>query len=155
MKSLVVFYSRSGTTKKAAEAISRALECNIEEIVDTKSRKGLFGWLRSGRDAMRKKLTVIQPTKLNLAEVDIVIIGTPNWGNLLAPAIRTYIEQNKASFKKVAFFCTAGGSSFEKPFKELELICGKSPQNVLGLRQEEVKKGEITEKINQFIAKLS
>lgn len=155
MKSLVVFYSRSGTTKKVGEAISKALECNIEELIDTANRKGLFGWLRSGRDAMRKRLTVIQPIKLNPNEVDIVIIGTPNWGNMLAPAIRTYIEQNKVSFKKVAFFCTAGGSNFEKPFKELELICGKSPQNVLGLKQDEVKKGDITDKINQFIAKLS
>ncbi len=155
MKSLIVFYTRSGTTKKAGEAISRVLECNIEEIVDTANRKGLFGWLRSGRDAMRKRMTTILPAKLNPADYDIVIMGTPNWGGLPAPAIRTYIEQNKSKFKKVAFFCTAGGSSFEKTFKELELIYGKPPQNVLGLRQEEVKRGDITEKINQFIAKLS
>ena len=155
MKSLVVFYSRTGTTKKVGEAIGKALGCNIEEIIDTANRKWLFGWLRSGRDAMRKKLTVIHPIKLNPAEVDIVIIGTPNWGNLLAPAIRTYIEQNKASFKKVAFFCTAGGSNCENVFKELELLCGKSPVGVLGIRQKEAKANEITDKINQFIAKLS
>jgi len=155
MKSLIVFYTRSGTTKKAGEAIARVLECNIEEIIDTKTRKGLFGWLRSGRDAMRKRMTTILPIKLNPADYDVVIMGTPNWGGLPAPAIRTYIEQNKSKFKKVAFFCTAGGSNFENTFKELELICEKSPQNVLGLRQKEVKKGEMTEKINQFIVRLS
>jgi flavodoxin len=155
MKSLVVFYTRSGTTKKVGEAISRVLECNIEEIVDTANRKGLFGWLRSGRDATRKRLTTILPTKLNPADYDIVIMGTPNWGALPAPAIRTYIEQNKSKFKKIAFFATSGGSNNEGTFKELALICGKSPHNVLGLRQKEVKRGDITEKINQFIAKLS
>jgi len=155
MKSLVVFYTRSGTTKKVGEAIGRVLKCNVEEIIDTAHRKGPFGWLRSGRDAMRKKLTVIQSIKFNPVDYDIVIMGTPNWGGLPAPATRTYIEQNKSKFKKVAFFCTAGGSNFEKTFKELELICGHSPQNVLGLRQKEVKKGDITEKINSFITKLS
>jgi hypothetical protein len=73
---------------------------------------------------------------------------------MLAPAIRTYVEQTKSNFKKVAFFATSGSGNNEALFKELELICGKQPQNILGIKQKEVKKGDITEKINQFIAKI-
>ncbi len=59
-KSLVVFYSRTGTTKRVAESISNLLKCDVEEIVDRKNRKGPLGYLKSESDAMSKKLTVIK-----------------------------------------------------------------------------------------------
>ena len=58
MKPLVVFYSRTGTTKKVGEALADLLQCDSEELIDTKKRKGPLGFLRSGRDATRNKLTV-------------------------------------------------------------------------------------------------
>ena len=63
MKPLVVFYSRTGTTKKVAETISSILKCDVEEVFDTKNRAGVLGWLRSGRDAGSKKLTAIDKAK--------------------------------------------------------------------------------------------
>lgn len=44
---LVVYYSRSGTTRKLAQAISQELHCDLEEITETRSRNGLVGYLRS------------------------------------------------------------------------------------------------------------
>ena len=41
-KSLVVFYSRTGTTKRVAESISNLLKCDVEEVIDTKSRNNTF-----------------------------------------------------------------------------------------------------------------
>ena len=58
MKPLVIFYSRTGWTKKVAENISKNLNCDIEEVVDHKKRNGLFRFITSGRDAMKKKTTV-------------------------------------------------------------------------------------------------
>ncbi len=63
MDTLVVYYSRSGHTKKAAEALSNVLECDIEEVVDTTNRDGPIGYLRSGYQAIRKKSTPIKKTK--------------------------------------------------------------------------------------------
>ena len=40
---LVVYYSRSCTMRKIAEALSEALTCDLEEIVKAKSRSGFFG----------------------------------------------------------------------------------------------------------------
>lgn len=154
MKSLVVFYTRSGTTKKATEAISRVLECNVEEIVDTKNRKGLFGWLRSGRDAMRKRTTIIQPIKHNPADYDIVIMGTPVWGGMPAPAIRTYITQNKDNLKKVAFFCTCGSSGMDKTFAELGKLCSKDPIALLDVNAKEIKSGGFGDKVKHFTGKI-
>ena len=104
MKPLVVFYSRTGTTKKVAESLKKLLKCDSEEILDVKSRKGPIGYLMSGREASMKKLARIKETKKNPSFYDIVLIGTPVWAGTMSTPVRTYISQNKVNFKKVAFF---------------------------------------------------
>ena len=63
MKPLVVFYSRTGVTKEVGEHISKLLKCDKEEILDIKSRAGPLGYIRSGREAMRKQTPNIKPLK--------------------------------------------------------------------------------------------
>jgi len=60
MTILILFYSRTGTTKKVANLISENLNCDNEEIFDTKNRKGFFGYIKSAKDAMRKNLTILE-----------------------------------------------------------------------------------------------
>jgi len=106
MKSLVVFYSRTGTTREVVEAISGLLQCDLEEVLDTKNRAGILGYLRSGSDAFLKRLAAIKETRTDPALYDIVIIGTPIWAYVMSSPIRTYLSRNKNRFKQVAFFCT-------------------------------------------------
>jgi flavodoxin len=131
MKTLVVYYSRSGNTKKIAEEISNKVKCDIEEIIDNKNRKGLIGWLISGRDAHSKKLTTISEIKKDPSKYDVVAIGTPIWAGLMAPAVRTYINENKGKFKNVAFFCTCGSSGDVKTFEDMEDYIGITPLSKL------------------------
>jgi flavodoxin len=57
MKILIVYYSRTGRTKKIAEKIQYRLNADIDEISDTKNRAGILGWLSAGRDAGSRRLT--------------------------------------------------------------------------------------------------
>ena len=114
MKILVVFYSRSGKTKKVAGKISELLKCEIEEIIDMKNRKGIPGFLSAGTDANLRKLTAIKEIKNNPSLYDLVIVGTPIWSSNISTPIRTYLFLYKEEFKKVAFFCTRLGLDFKK-----------------------------------------
>lgn len=109
VKSLMVFYSRTGTTRKAAEEISNLLKSDIEEVIDMKNRTGALGWFISGIDAALKRLTVIKETKNDPASYDVVVLGTPVWVGTMSSPIRTFISQNKGHLRKVAF-CTCGDS---------------------------------------------
>ena len=154
MKILVVYYSRTGTTKKVAETIASDLKCDSEEIIDTKNRSGFWGYLKSGRDAMKKRLTILEPIKKNPASYDLVVIGTPIWAWAVSAPVRTYIVQNADKFKKVAFFCTMGGSGDIKAFKEMESISGKTAIASLGLRQSDVKNDSYKGKVDKFIEEI-
>ncbi|MFX1392136.1 MAG: flavodoxin family protein [Promethearchaeota archaeon] len=150
MTSLVLFYSRTGTTKKIAELISEKLSCDYEEIFDTKNRQGFFGWLRSGKDAMRKKLTILKKINKNPALYDLIIIGTPIWASNMSTPIRTYITETKDKLKNVAFFCTEGSKGGEKCFKMMADLSDKKPVATLEINRKDIKKKIHIEKINDF-----
>lgn len=155
MKILVVYYSRTGTTKKVAEMIAQKLGAEVEEIKDTVDRRGAKGYLISGRDAMKKKLTTLQPVAKNPADFDLVITGTPIWGWNMSVPVRTYVTEQKDNFKSVAFFCTMGGSGNKKAFLEMAEIIGKSPKSTLALTTKEVVSGDIEAAVASFAEKLS
>lgn len=155
MKTLVTYYSRTGTTRKVGEEIAKKLGAEIEEIKDTVDRSGAKGYLISGRDAMKRRLTKLEPAKSDLSEFDLVIIGTPIWGWNMSVPVRTFIIENKDKFKNVAFFCTMGGSGNERAFSEMEKIIGKKPKVTLALKTIEVVKDSFLEKVQKFISDLN
>ena len=122
MKSLVVYYSRSGNTRFVAEKISQKIGGDIEEIIDKKRRKGPLGFVIGGFDATRGRKTDIAEMKKSPRDYDLIVVGTPMWNKRITPAVRTYIEDNKFSEKRVALFCTNNGSQSEWVFKTLKEI---------------------------------
>ena len=106
MKSLVVYYTRTGNAKFVAETIAAELGSDTEEIVDQKKRAGPLGWVSAGRDSTQEKEAQIVPTKLSPQNYALIVIGTPIWAWRPTPAIRTYLKQNDLSGKKIALFFT-------------------------------------------------
>ena len=153
-KCLVVFYSRTGTTRKVAGQIAQALGCATEELTDTKGRAGVLGFIKGGWDAFRKKLTRIGEVANDPADFELVVLGTPVWAGSMTPAVRTYLTEQKDRLPHVAFFLTTGGSGIERTFRHMEELCGKPPKATLDLRQKEVLKGDPAAAIRAFVEKL-
>jgi flavodoxin len=114
MRSLVVFYSRTGNSKFVAEQVVSELSADTEEVVDLKNRRGWFGFIRAGYDATRGKETIIEKTQKAPKDYDLIVVGTPVWNSRLTPAIRTYLKENDLSQKRIALFSTNEGRGSEK-----------------------------------------
>lgn len=143
---LVIYYSRTGNTKKVGKEIARIKKADIEEVIDLRDRKRkIIGWIISGRDASLKKTTEIKYSK-DPSDYEKVFIGTPVWAWTLTPAIRTYLSQN--NFKKVYFFCTHGGQK-GKTFEEMEKL-SKKPEATLEIHEKELNSKETLDKIKEF-----
>jgi len=154
MKALVVFYSRTGNTKRMAEEISQILDAEIEELYEAKDRKGTGGWIVSGMDARLKRKTNLRKTEKDPSLYDLVILGTPTWANTLSTPIRSYIHQNSNNFKKVAFFVTSGLGSMKSAmgiYKEMANLCGKEPVAFLSLGMKDIQR-EHFNKVEDFVA---
>ncbi|MBU0757767.1 MAG: hypothetical protein KKF44_06875 [Nanoarchaeota archaeon] len=153
MKTLIAYYSRSGNTQKVAEKLKNELNCDIERIVDKKSRKGVMGFILGGKDAIKKNLTQINPVEHEPHEYDLVLVGTPNWGNTMAPAMRTYLHENILD-KKAAFFTTAGSSAPERITSALKDMAPKAKVvATINLVADDFKKG-YDERLKKFVEKL-
>ncbi len=162
MKILIVFYSKTNITKELAEDIFQKLSDNniyskMDIIIDKKNRKGVFGFIIGGRDAMKKNLTEITYNISDVSTYDMVLIGTPVWANTLTPAVRTYLEKNKQSFKRVSFFSTAGGEKFEKTFKDMQDIIDVKPESMLGIMRKQIHSQKIycQSLIDQYVSKIT
>jgi len=154
MNSLVVYYSRTGKTKKVGNLISEKLSCDMEEIFDTKKRSGILGFIKAGKDAMRKKLTILKEIDKNPDLYDLVIIGTPIWASNMSTPIRTYISEHKDKFKNVAFFCTEGSRGGVKCFENMEKLSNKKPMAMLEINKKEIKKEIYIDKIKDFVEEI-
>lgn len=153
-KILVVFYSRTNTTKKIARELAGQLNADTEEIRSVKDYKGPIGYLMAGREATLKKPATIEPPTKNPADYDLVVIGTPIWSFNVASPVRTYLEQQKNKIKKTAFFCTMGGSGDVRAFTSMSELSGQKPLAALSLKTKEVVKNEYAEKIKSFLNKI-
>lgn len=148
-KILVVFYSRTGNTKKVANEIAAILNADICEIKGCKY-EGVSGYIKAGYQAIKNKKPCITIDK-NPEDYDLIIIGTPNWGSTLASPVRAFIDGKE--FENVAYYCLQGGRGGEKILEELENLCGKSIARMI-INDRELKNDVHKTKINEFCEKI-
>jgi flavodoxin len=152
MKTLVVFYSRSGSTKKIAQTLAKKLGADLDEIIDHTDRSGIKGWLLAGRDAMKQSLTDIS-VKKDPKKYDLIVVGSPVWAWTGAPAVRTYLTKYKSQIKKVAIFTTSGSDAPDKTVASLEGVLGQKSIAFTGFTGAELSQNHDS-KLNDFVKKL-
>jgi flavodoxin len=123
MKTLVVYFSLTGSTEFVAKIISEQLKADLCEVVDKKHKKGKLIYLKGGSASIREKLTKIEVTR-SIENYDLIIVGSPIWAGKITPAIRTFLSLNDFSKKKGAFFITLGGKKPEKSLVNMRKTTG-------------------------------
>jgi len=87
----VVYFSRSNTSKRIAEEISKNLNCSIVQVTDDKNWDGLFGYIKAGfYSSTNKKVEITINGTLD--NVDEYIVVTPLWAGGIAPATKVFLE---------------------------------------------------------------
>ena len=154
MKGLIVYFSRTGRTRRVAEAIQSHTGFDIEEIKEAKGRGGPIGWLKSGMESTRKMLPQIEAPQYDQTSYDLVVIGTPIWASNMSSPVRAYVTKHGPDIKATALFCTGDGNDPEMVFTPITELLGKEPVATLGLIGEEREGETATRKIEAFVAKL-
>jgi menaquinone-dependent protoporphyrinogen IX oxidase len=151
---LVVFYSRTGFTRAVAQDLARVLKADLEELIDLTNRQGILGYLRSGFDAAFRRLTQLRPLSTKPEAHDLVVVGTPIWNASISSPVRTFLINHKAALKRVAFFCTYGGSGQERVFRQMAEVCGKAPLATMAVRDREMGGAMQATRLREFVDRL-
>lgn len=140
-KTLVVFFSRTGTTRHLAESIARAVHAEVEELREVKSRRGLFGWLRSGYEGTYRRSAEPLPLQHDLRQYDLVFVGSPTWNKALASPVRGFLQRHRAELRHVALFATCGGQGASDVLAQMAELLPRPPLATLAMLEHDVKHG--------------
>ena len=112
MKIGIVYYSRTGNTRKAAHLLEEKFkkgdtEVDLIEIEHVKRP----GFLTAGRSAMKQEEVPIKNTDFDMKKYDILIIGSPTWAGNPSPFVKGFMNKaENIKNKKIAVFSTCSGS---------------------------------------------
>ena len=125
-KTLVAYFSATGTTEKAAKVVAEVTGGTLYEIQPAKKYTAAdLDWHdKASRSSVEMSDSKSRPalySKLgSLAEYDTIYIGFPIWWNLAPRIINTFIESGDFVGKTVIPFATSGSSSISNAEKELQ-----------------------------------
>ena len=127
-KTLVAYFSATGTTEKVANMIAEATGGELYKIQPEKEYSAAdLDWTvptsRSCKEnADPKSRPAFKKTKDSLDGYDTIYLGFPNWWNGAPRIINTFVEAYGLKGKKVVPFMTSGGSDIvnsEQTLKKL------------------------------------
>lgn len=91
MKSIVLFYSYGGHTKKVAEKLARTQGAELVEIQTLKHKSKFLTFLVDCPKAMLRKSTPIHPIQQDLSGYDLITLAAPVWASNPAPAFNAVV----------------------------------------------------------------
>ena len=155
-KTLVAYFSASGTTAKAAASLAAAVAGDLYEIKPAVpyTRKDLNWQDMGSRSSLEMKDPSSRPEladrDANIAAYDRIFLGFPIWWYTAPRIIRSFLESYDFSGKTIILFASSGGSGLGKIAKELSSSC---PSAVL--KEGRLMNGRLsTEAIKQWAEKM-
>lgn len=144
-KMLVVYFSRSGTTRCVAEAIARATGADLEELREPRSRAGLWGWLRSGYEGTYRRSAEPLPLTRDPSKYELIFVGSPTWNRALSSPVRGFLQRYRASLPNVALFATCGGQGADAVLREMTELVPSAPLAQLAIVEADIRHGPAVE----------
>lgn len=111
-KTLVAYFSYSGTTKNVAAALSEKTGADLFEIVPKNEYSNVYS--QSNREIWMGAKPELAQTISDIADYDIVFVGYPVWWHATPAPVNTFLESYNMSGKLIIPFCTSGESDIEE-----------------------------------------
>ena len=129
IKTLVAYFSASGTTKRIAEKLALTTGGDLYEIKPAVpyTRTDLDWQDNLSRSSMEMNDPSSRPEladkNANIAGYDRIFLGFPIWWYTAPAIIRSFLESYDFDGKTIILFATSGGSGLGKTAKELASSC--------------------------------
>ncbi len=111
-KVLIAYYSWSnGNTERIAKMLQKEIGGDLVKIDTVVPYSGSYDdVVNQGQEEVNRGYEPeIKPLDVNVADYDVIAIGTPTWWYTMAPAVATFMHEQDFSGKVVIPFMTNGG----------------------------------------------
>ena len=148
-KTLVAYFSATGTTAAVAKDVAQATGGTLYEIKpEVKYTAEDLDWtVKSSRSTIEMQDKTSRPAIVkdlaDASKYETIYIGFPVWWYTAPTIINTFLEAYDFSGKTVIFFATSGGSTIDKANEEFKAaypkINWKAGQTLNGASEEDIK----------------
>jgi len=114
MKSIVLYYSYGGHTKKAAEKLARSQGAELVEIQTQSDKSKFLLYLVDCPRAMMRKSTAIKPITQDLSSYDLITLASPVWASYPTPAFNAVVKLLPKGKNIQVLMVSASGSGATK-----------------------------------------
>ena len=123
-KSVVVYFSQNGATKKLAEIFTKAKNADAVELKLVTAYPSTYDSTIAAVKAQRdtKQWPALENAKVELDKYDTVYLGYPIMFGTFAPPVYTFLDSNDLSGKVVVPFCTYGSGGRKASAEELKTL---------------------------------
>ena len=126
MKILYAGYSRTGATERAL-LMFRDKMGEQGRYIPIHTEKEKIGFAAAGFQSIRRKsakIKLVSPAP-NMAEYDLVVLGTPIWAGRISSPLRAFLRQNTGA-KRVIVIATrqSAKDDGDRPFDEVDELTG-------------------------------
>jgi len=119
-KILVAYFSWSGNTEYIAKQIQAKTGADLFKIdVETPYPKDYSTVTQIAKKQIQGGEKVAIKGSVDTSAYDLIIVGTPAWWYTMAPAVKTFLEDNNFEGKEIATFVTHGGGGGYKIAQEM------------------------------------
>jgi len=106
IRACVIFYSYSGITRGVAEGIRNASGCDLVEVTTKKPYTSFSVYTTGVLRSRKMACDPIMPAEIDVSGYNLLIIGTPVWAGMPAPAINAAVRALKGCEGKIAVIFT-------------------------------------------------
>ena len=106
----IVYFTRTGTSKRVAQKIATRLSCECLQITDNMNWQGIIGYIRAGYYSSSNRSVDITVSG-EIGESDELIVVSPLWAGGLAPATRMLLKS--VPLDNVHLVVTSNGSKIK------------------------------------------
>ena len=145
---LISYYSRTGTTRQAAQQLQQLTGWSIGEVRDVRPRAGLRGDLRCVVESLLARSAPHAYEGPEVARFDRLVVLTPIWVGRLASPMRAFLRLLYANGAtrptcEISLVCVMSRRGAFNAADEVATIVGSAPMPVLALREADVLSGNI------------
>ena len=152
-KTLILYYSLTGTTETVAQELQKALNADMEAIELENPYTGSYEEVVKtvGKEREAGELPKLLPLQADLSKYDTIYLGYPIWYGTYARPITALVEQNDFQGKHIVAFCTFGSGGLETSIEHLKKAQPNAQVKEIGFGIRNARIASTAKELNRFL----
>lgn len=150
MKTLVVVYSKTGTSRQLARLLAQLKGWTLAEVTEPAPDAAHRSDARCAVDSLLQRCPAIRYDGPPPQDFDVVVLVSPIWMRRLSSPMRSFVTTHRHALRQVAVLSVMGGEGAPNAVAEIGRLLHRSPLFSTAVTTREVECGSAVARLDAF-----